>query len=157
MNEEEMNEEEMNEEEMNETEILDRWRVEFESAIPYLLLAPSDFKNDLIKRLDELETDSGYGTFKKSLDALNELYGTLNTGFFRVVIDMYEEKQDDLLQRIKTLEKEVQELKAGKSVINVTNVCQHCNKKFETTRKHTKYCSLGCKQAAYRVRTKSLQ
>jgi hypothetical protein len=41
---------------------------------------------------------------------------------------------------------------AIKNTKTVTNVCQHCDKKFETSRKDTQYCSRRCKQAAYRMR-----
>jgi predicted Zn-ribbon and HTH transcriptional regulator len=52
-------------------------------------------------------------------------------------------------ERIEALEKELKELKSVTKVTDVTeNVCLHCGEKFETSRKHTQYCSPGCKQEA---------
>jgi ParB family chromosome partitioning protein len=33
-----------------------------------------------------------------------------------------------------------------------TAVCEHCRRQFQPTRWHSRYCSAGCKQAAYRAR-----
>lgn len=36
----------------------------------------------------------------------------------------------------------------------MVNVCEQCEKPFETSRSHAVYCSGRCKQAAYRARKK---
>ena len=36
--------------------------------------------------------------------------------------------------------------------IEIPRICQHCHTPMETKRTDSKYCTIGCKQAAYRVR-----
>jgi len=145
--------------EANDT-VKEKWNI-FQRAIPYLII-PSEFRDSILeemKKLDEYDRCEDYENFKKQAENLKHmlLFSHPYEDYIHSFIGAYKEKDTNLEARIKALETELKELKSATNVTSVTNICQHCGEKFETLRKHTQYCSNGCKQAAYRKRKEAKQ
>lgn len=66
------------------------------------------------------------------------------------MLDEREEKYDDLTTY--EVRDFVEDMLEGYTAGEKQLVCQHCGEKFNSTRRHTKFCSPACRQASYRER-----
>jgi DNA repair exonuclease SbcCD ATPase subunit len=124
------------------------------TAIPYVLFLENDLKNNIIKEIQKLsdyELAGDYDNFYKQIEEIKDL-----TDFYDCdkrassLVLAYQEVIADLQEKIQSMQEQINELKDN---INVTkgNACVICGTEF-TGRAGAKYCSQGCKQAAYRAR-----
>ena len=155
-----------------------KWEFILQFALPRMWFAPNQFRNTLIEDIKQLQLYMRNNNFKNFSKCANKIEKTLKEGRFTTIlslfIDTYEQIEDfhrieigDLNSRVELLEKQLNDLKSNsKEILNVTKcnlhteegklikekICLICNASFKSNRKDSMYCSVKCKQAAYRAR-----